>query len=649
MPPSINAEGKAYTVVDFSEAVDAPEWLLNLVAPLPQVNENGPYPHTPLNQNVSTPELEAAIEKELSQVDTAPGGTRNHALNKAAFALGQWVGSGALSEDEARTRLFQAAEVCRLVADDGERSVIKTIESGLQSGKKKPRQVPQERSFENRILPPPSPVPLEAFPPEVRVMLEEAAKAFRVPLQIPTACMLAFLARLVGRSRLISIKESWVEAGNLWIAVVADSGMGKSPCMKAFIRPVEILEYQAKQEFDELYLNYEDELYQYQTQRNINAKQKAKKGSSEEVVLLMRPKEPIRKQATVDDSTIESLGNALQANTKGLMWDKDELAGLMADADRYSNSSGGQRARLLSAYDSGSWKVERISDPRRNLYISKACISIFGGIQPGMMSKVFEAGITGVDEASGFLQRFTFIRAEAERASYWTEQTFSRESKKLLERLAGHLWKWDIEYDAEEREIEPIVPVSSGAKAVFIDWYNGVAVESFLSSNKGLLEKLNAKALRICLLLHSLDAALAGNDGMGIITEDCMQRAILLANWIKEHQEQCWRFFTPGKRPKRINPIELAIMQVVIEQAAKIEADGWKISNEELFSLVREKLEMPGLAPEKIGKAAVRLGLSECWAASNQRGRTITKENIVSFQSTVGSVGCVGSPTSVGV
>jgi len=673
--PSFNTKlGKAYQWEVNAKPADAPQWVFDLIV----ANNKKERSTTPPARKVAAvssnqPYALAAFNEEVERLSTWPPGGRNEALNAAAFSLGTLVGAGALDREQVIRGLYHACESNGLIADDGENAFFKTAESGLEAGMASPRDIPKRETLnsvngpavtngtnrtnsteevpeesENRILPPPPPVPLEAFPAPVASMMQEAAAAFSVPLQIPAACMLSFVSRLVGRSRLISVKESWAESANLWIAVVAQSGMGKSPCMKAFARPVELLEYEAKRAFDDAYSDYEGDLYQYQAQRSHNAKQQARGKALDDGSPLIRPDEPNRKQVIVDDSTMESLGNALRANPKGLVWDKDELAGLMADADKYSNSTGGQRARLLSSYDCGPWKVDRVSDPRRNLYIPKACVGIFGGIQPGMMSSVFEAGSSGVDEASGFLQRFIFVRAEADAPSYWTEAVFSRESRSMLEQLAAHLWQWDITYNDKGQEIDAIVPVSRQAKRLFVEWYNSVAEESFLSNNRGLSEKLKAKALRICLILHSLDAALVGSDGMSIVTEDCMRRALLLTNWVKEQQEQCWRFFSADKA-KQADPIERAIMQVVVEQAGPIESNGWRIGNSDFFPLIEAKLNMPGLSSVKIGKAASGLGLPVCWMTSKDKGRTITQEKISSFKTSVGSVGSVGYPTDTRV
>ena len=53
--------------------------------------------------------LRAALEQEAQRVVDAPAGTRNHALNRAAFSLGQLVAGGALPEDDVVDALAHGA------------------------------------------------------------------------------------------------------------------------------------------------------------------------------------------------------------------------------------------------------------------------------------------------------------------------------------------------------------------------------------------------------------------------------------------------------------------------------------------------------------------------------------------------------------
>lgn len=83
--------------------------------------------------------VRAAIEGSWQEVVTAPRGTRNHALNLAAFNLGTLVGNRLITEEQVRNHLMAACQAGGLANDDGEEQCRKTIESGLQNGLLHPR------------------------------------------------------------------------------------------------------------------------------------------------------------------------------------------------------------------------------------------------------------------------------------------------------------------------------------------------------------------------------------------------------------------------------------------------------------------------------------------------------------------------------
>jgi len=86
---------------------------------------------------------QAALDGEIKRVQSAGAGERNTTLNKAAFALGQLVGSNALDQARVESALVSAAASIGLVKDDGEHSVRKTIASGLLAGTLQPRSAPK--------------------------------------------------------------------------------------------------------------------------------------------------------------------------------------------------------------------------------------------------------------------------------------------------------------------------------------------------------------------------------------------------------------------------------------------------------------------------------------------------------------------------
>jgi hypothetical protein len=80
---------------------------------------------------------EAALEGEVENVRRAVKGERNKQLFKSAAALGEFIGAGVLSEHEVDSALRRVAE------DDEPEKIPKTINSGIESGKKRPREIPK--------------------------------------------------------------------------------------------------------------------------------------------------------------------------------------------------------------------------------------------------------------------------------------------------------------------------------------------------------------------------------------------------------------------------------------------------------------------------------------------------------------------------
>jgi len=145
-PPSRKADGSSWTWMT-STALDlgpdttirpAPAWVLGLF-------DRRPAGLRPIAGNATglprhagrTGYGAAALERELGRLSMAPEGTRNHALNKSAHALGQLVGAGALMAEETGQALLMVADRIGLTAHEAEA----TIRSGLIAGIRSPRKV----------------------------------------------------------------------------------------------------------------------------------------------------------------------------------------------------------------------------------------------------------------------------------------------------------------------------------------------------------------------------------------------------------------------------------------------------------------------------------------------------------------------------
>lgn len=142
---STMANDRQYSWVgDTREIADAPAWLLDLLLP-----KSAPtHSHYSASSSTNNAYVDAAVDRELADLASAPMGNRNNMLNDTAFALGTFVGAGALSEAEARALL---QDVARGWGRDWSRC-CKTIENGLKAGILQPRHIPEPQQDNTRLV-----------------------------------------------------------------------------------------------------------------------------------------------------------------------------------------------------------------------------------------------------------------------------------------------------------------------------------------------------------------------------------------------------------------------------------------------------------------------------------------------------------------
>jgi hypothetical protein len=137
LPGSVRHDGCLYEWESKGAGVaSAPDWLLHLV----ERPKEKPRAKTAKRNNSSY--TDAAITSELQKL-IGTSSNRNNQLNDSAMAIGQFVGAGAISRQEAEERLYGAAIANGYVAKDGELAARATIKSGLDAGERQPRDIPE--------------------------------------------------------------------------------------------------------------------------------------------------------------------------------------------------------------------------------------------------------------------------------------------------------------------------------------------------------------------------------------------------------------------------------------------------------------------------------------------------------------------------
>jgi hypothetical protein len=287
-------------------------------------------------------------------------------------------------------------------------------------------------------------VPVDVFPDDIQTVIKSLAKAHGTTFEVAVTAVLAVSGSLIGWSRRLIAKAGWYVHASLYAAISAETGEGKSPTTDFLLKPVEELE---RQEFLKL-----------------------------------------------------------DSNPKGLLWYREELNGLLLDLDKYTGKEGSTKTKLIEAYDLKPWQIDRVNKDRTT-YIPKACLGLFGTIQPKILFQAFD----DLDAASGFLPRFIIIHSAKTGPTLWSEAGMSDSMGGIWSRYVQALASYELELadnkDAKTVSLKSrLVRLSEDAKSEYIAWYDRIAIQPWNNVADGLFKaivpKIQEQALRICFRLR---------------------------------------------------------------------------------------------------------------------------------------------------
>lgn len=151
-PPSLHANGNHYEITADVPLANAPDWWLKMVTVDDYAEGSEARAAPPIMMDTAgeyKAYVDAAVNNETEKLRLASVGEQNEQINKSAFALGQFVGAGVLSESDARNAILGAVLSMSVAAGREpwtERNAGQTIDSGIRAGINKPRVMP-ERNF----------------------------------------------------------------------------------------------------------------------------------------------------------------------------------------------------------------------------------------------------------------------------------------------------------------------------------------------------------------------------------------------------------------------------------------------------------------------------------------------------------------------
>lgn len=250
----------------------------------------------------------------------------------------------------------------------------------------------------------------------------------------------------------------------------------------------------------------------------------------------------------VNDSTVEKLGVILNENPRGVLLFRDELTGWLRMLDRDGHEN--DRAFYLEAWaGTSSYTYDRIG--RGTLFIASACVSIFGGIQPGPLASYLRAAIHGGSSGDdGLMQRFQLAVYPDDPGSWnnvdrWPNAEAKNKAFALFEKL-DIIDPAVIGASIVEGETIPFFHFAQNAQGLFDEWRTDLeqkirshdehpVIEAHLAKYRSLMPSL-------ALLFHLLD--IVNGKTEGAVSEHTTKLAAGWCDFLEAHARRIYQAVT---------------------------------------------------------------------------------------------------------
>jgi hypothetical protein len=382
------------------------------------------------------------------------------------------------------------------------------------------RAVAAEPKKRTRKLEPFQPFPVATLPEPLAEYVRQVATAIGCDPAYVALPSLAVIASAIGNTRTILLKRTWKEVSVLWTAIVGDSGTLKSPAWEQPIDHLHRLQRKFLQDHRVKAAIYADEVAEYRA-----AKKGARDGGPDPGA---PPEKPLQRRLVCSDTTIEKLVEILEDNPRGLLLADDELSRWFGSFCRYKGKGGGtDMPHWLSMQRAGPVMYDRKTGDRPTIHIPHAAVSITGGIQPAVLSRV----LTTEFQEAGLAARF-LVAMPTRRPKRWTELELDPDVDSDYRKLIDGLL--NLQFDLSEQANTPyalrLAPTARTAWIEFYDsWAEGQAVVH--GPLAAAFSKLEAYAARFALLDHVVTHVGRNECDLGPIEQRSIEAGIALCRW----------------------------------------------------------------------------------------------------------------------
>ena len=434
------------------------------------------------------------------------------------------------------------------------------------------------------------PFPVDALPAPLNHFTNAVSKAVVCDPAFVALQALAACASLIGNTRALVMKNSWVVPAALWTVVIGLSGARKTPPWKKVLAP----------------------LYAIQKRLMLAHKLDHKKWENSGG----NGDKPVEKWIMTQDVTIERLGQILQDNPRGVLVTRDELAGWMGSFTRYGAAGTSDLPDWLQMHGASPLIVHRKTGDRPTLFVERAIVSVTGTTQPAVLARLLQTE----HDQSGLTARLLPAMPPKKR-KHWTKDDVSA---KVTEDYAWTMEQLYALHGAETTDdaCEPVLlPLTTEADDRWAQWVDNWYELEFTAPDDqaAILAKLEEAAPRLALIHWVVSRVYACDDDVKPVGVKSLNAGIEMAEWFAREalRFQCMRHESADDADTR-RLIDLIQRR---EPAGMTARELWKSNNRRYESAE---------AAEAALNALVAAGLA-IWRdrPSNARGGRPTKEVVI--------------------
>jgi len=381
------------------------------------------------------------------------------------------------------------------------------------------------------VVPEYRPFPVASLPRGLREYVEAVGKWADADPAFAALPALTVAGAAIGLAVCASPKRKFEEPPLLWSCTVADSGTGKSPCLKPSADMAIAIDRRLRTRFQDARKKYETDL---QAWKDADPQDPDAK-----------PFKPVREYFFLIDTTIERLAENIGASPRGVIVVRDELSGWFGSFTRYSGKvDGSDLPNWLSIFDAGPIRYHRKTGEPRDVESDRGFAAVCGGIQPAILRDTLAnpAFIT-----SGLAARMLFAMPPKWCPGY-TDDDLDAEVEVRFARSLDFLR--ELPFDPKSGPAK--VGLDCTAQARFKALSNEFAATAGNTDGgpmSAALPKASRLALRLALIWHCVEEAAEGRDpAKGTIGEAAMTAGETLARWFIGEAERVYAML--GEKPE---------------------------------------------------------------------------------------------------